>query len=369
VEAEVRGRVAPGFEPVREAFARCFAELGETGAAVAADVDGQPVADLWGGWADAGARRAWRRDTVVNVFSAGKPPAALCVLRLVDRGALELDARVADVWPKYGRAGKEATTVRHVLAHQAGLVALRDPQPAEALLDWERMTALLAAEPPAWEPGTRHGEHALFYGHLVGELVRRVDGRRLGAFWRDEVARPLGLDLGFGLGPAQQARAASLVDPGGAWRAQALADERPLYRAALDNPPGVLDVAVVNSAAWRAAEIPAVNAHADARALARLYGTLATGGERGGVRVLGPEALAEATRSQASGRDEVLAEDLDWGLGVALDTDGFGLGGIGGSLGWADPDLRLGFGYVTARMGDHDRAEAVYEAVRRVAIA
>jgi CubicO group peptidase (beta-lactamase class C family) len=168
----IRGEVAAGLEPVAEAFARCFEELGELGAGVCAYVDGEPVVDVWGG--------SWRRDTIVNGFSVTKPLAATCLLLLCARGRLELDAPVATYWPEFSGAA----TVRHVLAHQAGLVALRKPQPTELLFDWERATALLAAEPPWWEPGSAHGEHALWYGHLVGELVRRIDGRSLGAYLR-----------------------------------------------------------------------------------------------------------------------------------------------------------------------------------------
>jgi CubicO group peptidase (beta-lactamase class C family) len=291
---------------------------------------------------------------------------ALCALLLVDRGALELDEPVTEVWPEFAAGGKEAATVRHVLAHQAGVPGLRKPRPTELLYDWEAMTAAVAAEPAWWPPGTAHGEHALTYGHLVGELVRRVDGRRLGAFLESEIARPWGLDLRIGLGPATRARCVALVDPGGRWSASARAEQHDLYRAAVDNPPGLLDLDTLNSEPWRAAEIPAVNGHGDARSLARLYGALAAGGEIGGVRLLGADTLAEATRVQRDGVDEVLGVEQEWGLGFALDVDGFGLGGIGGTLAWADPEVGLGFAYVTARMGDHDRAEAVYDAVRGV---
>lgn len=354
---DIRGEVAPGFEPAGEAFARCVAELGETSACAAAVVDGRLVVDLWVGL---------RRDSLMHVFSAVKPVTALCALLLVDRGALELDEPVAEVWPEFAAGGKEAATVRHVLAHQAGVPALRTPRPTELLYDWEAMTAAVAAEPAWWAPGTAHGEHALTYGHLVGEIVRRVDGRRLSAFLEAEIARPWELDLRVGLGPADRARCVPLVDPGGRWSAEVRAEQGDLYRAAVDNPPGLLDVEILNSDAWRAAEIPAVNGHGDARSLARLYGALAAGGEIGGVRLLGADTLAEATRVQRRGVDEVLGVEQEWGLGPAIDIDGFGLGGIGGTLAWADPDVGLGFAYVTARMGDHDRAEAVYDAVRGV---
>ena len=199
----IAGDVAPGFDAVRDAFERCFDELGETGAAFSARVRGRPVADLWGG-------EGFRRDSLVHVYSVTKPMAAFCVLVLFDRGLVGLDDAVARYWPEFGQAGKERTTVRQLVSHQAGLIALREPQPGAVLLDWDRTCALLAAEAPWWEPGSGHGEHALFYGHLCGELVRRVDGRSLGAFWREEVARPWQLDFHIGLGAAERSRVVDL---------------------------------------------------------------------------------------------------------------------------------------------------------------
>jgi len=348
----IKGSVAPGFEPVREAFAELFATGGELGAAFTAHAGGRRVADLAGGRVGL--------DDLVCVYSAGKPLAAFCALVLVDRGALELDAPVADVWPEFAAGGKSAATVRHALAHQAGVLGWRAPQPVEALLDWERAVALVAAEEAWWPPGTAHGEHALLYGHLAGELVRRVDGRSLGAFWREEVAGPWGLDVHFGLHADEQARVVDLVDPDGAW-AGGLAR----YHPAVHNPPALGDLAVVNSPAWRSAEVPAVNAHATARGIARFYAGLLAGGELDGVRLLGERTVAEMVGPQASGRDELLGEDVTWGLGVMLADGGWGMGGVGGSLGWADPGGGYAAAYVTCRMGDHDRAEAIEQALTR----
>ena len=186
----IEGAVAPGLEGVRAAFERCLAELGETGGAFCAIVDGRTVADL---------RAGLDRDALVHLYSVSKPVAAFSVLVVVDRRGLGLDDRVADHWPEFGQAGKETVTVRQVLSHQAGLPALREPQPADTLLDHDRMCALLAGERPWFAPGAAHAEHALTYGHLCAELVRRVDGRTLGAFWREEVAGPWRLDLHVGL--------------------------------------------------------------------------------------------------------------------------------------------------------------------------
>jgi CubicO group peptidase (beta-lactamase class C family) len=239
---------------------------------------------------------------------------AACALVLADRGQLDLDARVADYWPEYAQAGKERTLVRHLLTHQSGLLVLSDPQPPAALLDWEHVTELLAAEPPLWEPGTRHAECAGFHGHLVGEVVRRIDGRSLGRVFADEVAAPWGLDFQIGLGPAERDRAALLHDPQGNWRRSIREDPRRWLEPSLDNPPGMLDLVVVNSDAYRAAEVPAVNGHGTARAIARFYG---------------------------------------------------GLGGIGGFSGFGirRPGLALGYGYVTCALGGHDRTQACEDAL------
>jgi CubicO group peptidase (beta-lactamase class C family) len=252
------------------------------------------------------------------------------VLMLLDRGKLGLDDEVEI---------PAGATVRQVLSHQAGLIALREPQPLETLLDWDRASEALRTE----QPWTGAGEHALWYGHLAGDIVRRVDGRTLGAFLREEI------DVGFQIGGVTEADDVVAPDD---WREETLAGKPELYRLALDNPRGLLDVDVVNSSEWRAAEIPAVNGHGDARSVARFYDLLLRG------KLISEDLLAEATRPQWTGVDALLGEERSWGLGFAIDVDGFGMGGIGGSLGWADPERGLAFGFVTSELGTHDRAEA-----------
>jgi CubicO group peptidase (beta-lactamase class C family) len=369
-DVSIQGYCAPGFERVRDAFERNFSERAETGAAVALYVDGRPVVDLWGGAAHppesgpgAAPAAAWQQDTLVHLYSVTKPLAALALLALVDRGAVELDAPVARYWPEFAQAGKEGVTLRWLLSHQAGLLGLRAPQPPEAIYDWERMTALLAAEAPWWPPGTRHGEHAFFYGHLVGEVVRRVSGMGLGAFLRAEITGPWQLDFHVGLKDEEMARCATVGGMTPAWRAGLDAAYGPLFAQALDNPPGRLNAEVVNGAAWRRAEIPAVNGHATARAVARLYGGLACGGVLEGTRFISAGLLDEALRDQSVGQDVFLGRHVRWGLGFQLDEDGFGHGGLGGALGWGNRQFRFGFGYVTNFMAEHDRASAVYAAV------
>lgn len=348
--SDVDSEVAPGFEAVREAFARRLADGVESGAAGAAFHDGRMVVDLWAGTV--------RSDSLVHLYSVTKPLAAACALWLVDRGVLELDAPVAALWPEYGQAGKQDTTLRHLLSHQAGLLGWRAAQPLEALLDHDRAAELLAAEPAWWPPGTAHGEHALFYGTLLGELVRRADGRSLGALFRDEFARPWDLDVHIGLTSADERRVVPLADPDRLWPAALLDGRDECYRLALDNPPALAHLDVVNSSAWRRAEVPAVNAHGTARGAAKFYAGLLGGGQLDGVRVLSARTVAAMTSPQTAGPDRLLGQHTTWGLGVGLENAGWGMGGIGGSLGWAVPSHGLAWAYATTRIGDYDRALA-----------
>ena len=341
----VAGTVDSRFAPVRDAFAAVVAGAAGTGAAVAAWYEGEWVVDLWGGWADADLTRHWEHDSIVQPYSVSKPFAALCALLLVDRGKLELDAPVQRYWPEF----LAPATVRHVLSHQAGVVVLDDPAPTEVLYDWDELCARLARQEPLWPPGTAHGESALFYGHLVGELVRRVDGRSLGSFLREEV----GLEFSFGLTASEQARAVDVTGLNEEFARENLAGKPEVYPHAIGNPPGARDAAVVNSAAWRAAEIPSINGHGTARGAAGLYARLLEGD------LLSPVLLAEATRAQCSGPDRVFGHDNAWGLGFAVDDDGFGMGGTGGSVAAASTVGGYALAFVTGSMGDHARAEAI----------
>ena len=265
------GKMDPRFAPVRDALTEVLGNQTGTGAAVAAWYDGAWVVDLWGGWADAARTRPWQEDSIVQPYSVCKPFAALCVLQLVERGQIDLDAPMQRYWPDF----LAPATVRHVLSHQAGVVAIDEPAPTEVFYDWDRMCSLLAEQEPAWPPGTAHGESALFYGHLVGELVRRVDGRSLGRFLHDEICRPACPWTSRSASPAaDHDRAVELTGLDEAFR-QANASTRPeLYRRAVENPPGAQSAEVVNGRAWRTAEIPAVNGHGSARGIAGLYAAL-----------------------------------------------------------------------------------------------
>jgi CubicO group peptidase (beta-lactamase class C family) len=363
MSAPIGGDAEPGFGPVRTTFARLFETGAETGAALAVTYRGRLVVDLYGGWRDAARERPWAPDTLVNTFSVGKPLAALCVLMLVDRGQLGLDDPVATHWPGFTAT---EVTVRHVLTHTAGLPAFPAPRPVEALADWQLLASDLASIHPQWTPGTVAAEHALTYGHLAGELVRHVDGRSLGRYLSEEIAVPWRLDLGFGLDENNRRRCAELEYGVPHWPRTALGEPGSLRARAMGNPAGYLELDVLNSALWRGAEIPAVNLHATAGGLARLYLGLLAGGVLDGVRLLDPGTVAEAVRVQYQGPDLLLDRPVRWTLGMQVDDDGsWGMGGIGGSVGYADPARDYTFAYVTRRLADSDRVDVLADAVNR----
>jgi CubicO group peptidase (beta-lactamase class C family) len=357
------GECAARFARVRAAFEKNFDE-GEVGAALAATVDGELVVDLWGGHRDAAKTKPWTRDTIVNVYSTTKGMTEICANRLVERGKLDLDAPVAKYWPEFAQAGKERIPVRMLLNHQAGLAAIRPTVPDGARYDWKYMTGALAAEKPWWEPGTAHGYHALTYGYLVGEVVRRVDGRTLGTYFAEELAEPLGLDFHIGFGPELDDRVADMIPapptPPGVPNPFAEAAKNPesLVGRAFANP--AIETGAVNSRAWRAAEIPAGNGHGTARGLARIYGALARDGVVDGVSVLTPAQIARANTQESYGPDQVLSPlHTRFGLGFFMtqpmipfgpNPRSFGHPGAGGSIALADPDARVSIAYVMNQM-------------------
>ncbi|MET7891372.1 serine hydrolase domain-containing protein [Streptomyces mirabilis] len=363
----VHGHCDARFAAVRTAFEENFRDRAELGAAVTVTLDGETVVDLWGGWADAARTRPWERETLVNVWSTSKGPTSLCAHILADRGLLDFDAPVAAYWPEFAAAGKESVLVRHLLSHRAGLAGLREPHDLAQLCDWELTVERLAAQEPWWEPGTRSGYHALTFGHLVGEVVRRVSGLRPGAFLEREVTGPLGIDFTVGLPEKETERAAELVHPpvaSSSEQAAIFAQLTPAAVAALANP--LVGATEANTAQWRAAEIPAANGHGTARAVAALYGIFAGRGAYGSRQVLSPEAAERVREGQGSCRDLVLGagfeHETETGLGLWLsgpngsygpNPRAFGHDGFGGSCGLADPESGLSLGYVMNRMGPH----------------
>jgi CubicO group peptidase (beta-lactamase class C family) len=368
--AGIAGRWDTRFTGVRDAFAANFAERGEIGAAACLAVHGTVVADLWGGWASRAPDRPWTPRTLVNVFSVGKALIAVCVARLIGEGRLDADAPVARYWPEFGAADKTAVTLRQLLSHQAGLPALRAAMPERSVLDWQAMVGALAAETPWWPPGSAHGYHANTFGFLAGEVIRRASGMTVGTMLRREIAGPLGADVHIGLPPAQHDRVAEFLwpegggqaGPGQPWALGAGADpgDQRMIINAYVNPPDLSGVGVVNTADWRAAEVPSANAHATAAGVARVYAALASGGAVDGVRVVDSGALAASVEEQVYGEDLVLRRPSRFGLGFQLTQPerpfgpgprAFGHFGAGGSVGLCDPDRGVAFGYVTSQMG------------------
>jgi len=381
-EIAVHGHCEPKFAKVRDVFVENLRSGRDLGAAVAFTLDGESVVDLWGGFLDFDRTREWQHDTLVNVYSTTKGMTAICAHQLVERGLIDLDAPVAEYWPEFSAKGKGEIPVRWLLSHRAGLPGIREPLPHGALYDWDRMVAALADTEPWWEPGTEHGYHALTYGHLVGEVIRRVSGQSVGAFFSENVAVRLGADFHIGFGPELDARTSdlhgSLVTSGGESSSAEDDSSRPKveipneireFMRSMTDPSTMTGAAFsnprqkhgdVNTRAWRAAEIPAANGHGTARALARIYGALARGGEIDGVRIMAPETIERAIAEESSGPDAVLARmPLRFGLGFMLRSPvmpispskrAFGHPGAGGSIGMADPDGRVGFGYTLNKM-------------------
>ncbi|MFJ6519296.1 serine hydrolase domain-containing protein [Streptomyces filamentosus] len=382
----ISGEVAPGFEPVREAFAANFEQHGDIGAAVCVYWHGRPVVDLWGGVADPETGSPWTRDTLQLVYSATKGATATAAHMLVERGMLDLDAPVATYWPEFATNGKAEIPVRWLLSHQAGLVALDKPLPLAKALAWDPMAAALAAQRPQWTPGTAHGYHGRTWGWLVGEVIRRVSGRSPGRFFAEEIAGPLGLDFFIGLPASERVRVSRMVYQRPAVDlttvpAEAVPEELREQVAAWRDPHSLSNraFAVTEPAAIdfdspevQAAELPSSNGIGTAQALARMYAALI--GEVDGVRLLTPQTLATAAEEQAAGQDRVLMFPSRFSTGYMLPTEdnpmtgpnALGHTGRGGSLAFADPEHGISFGYVMNHIisGSADvRASALAEAV------
>ncbi|MEY3267494.1 MAG: hypothetical protein RL480_254 [Pseudomonadota bacterium] len=352
---EIHGHADPRFAGVRDAFAANFARGEDVGASVAVTLGGELVVDLWGGHADAAKTRPWQRDTIVNVYSTTKTMTALCALLLADRGELDLAQKVAHYWPEFAANGKADITVAQLLAHSAGLSGFAEPVAAADLYDWDKATALLAAQAPFWAPGTAIGYHAITQGYLVGEVVRRITGKSLGTFFRDEIAGPLGADFHIGLAASEDDRVAELLPPppGGS-----IADitSRPLTVNMATNPP--VNPRDTRSRAWRAAEIPAANGHGNARSVALVQALLANGGVVGGKRLLSEAGARRALEPQIKGEDMVLGGPAHFGLGFGLNGGAVPLphdeccywGGYGGSIIIIDMKTRSTIAFMMNKM-------------------
>jgi CubicO group peptidase (beta-lactamase class C family) len=382
----VEGRADAAFQGVVDAFVGNFTERGEVGASVALSVEGETVLDLWGGSVDEAGSAPWTEDTVSLVFSVTKAATALCAHLLIERGQLDLHAKVTDYWPEFGQAGKQDVTVEMMLNHSVGLPAFRETVKDGGYYDWDYVCDLLAKQEPFWEPGTRNGYHMISFGWTVGELVRRVSGKSLGTFFAEEFAGPLGLDFWIGLPEAIEPRVSPMIPfvPG---------PDAPMTDftlALINDPTSISALSLLNSGghslagpdsrAAHAAELGGGGGISNARSLAKLFTPLANGGGE----FFSPDSVTRMGRvSMATGRDATLLIPTRFALGfmksmdnrhrpfgdiesVILSEAAFGHVGAGGSLGFADPECRLGFGYTMNRMGAglllNDRGQAVVDA-------
>jgi len=362
---QVKGRLDLRFEPVKQAFAELFNDPQERGAALCVQIGGQTVLDIWAGFADKDRRQDWAEDTLVNLFSCTKTFTAVCALQLVSEGKLDLDAPVARYWPEFAAAGKEHISLRQMLCHRAGLPALRELLPPEALYDWQTMTEALALEAPWWTPGSAQGYAAITYGWLVGELIRRVDGRSAGQSIAARIARPLGLDFYLGTPDSEFPRIAhvargkgNLGDAAAQRLLKAMMTQpESISTRAFANPPSIMTS--TNKPQWRRMEQPAANGHGNARTLASFFSALLDD------RLLPAELIGEMTLEHSQGEDLTLLTETRFGLGCLLDQPdlpnatfgasgkAFGHPGAGGSIGFADPNYELGFGFVCNTLGPY----------------
>jgi CubicO group peptidase (beta-lactamase class C family) len=374
--SEVQGECDPRFTEMRQILAAHLASGEDLGASASVTLNGETVVDLWGGFTDQARSTAWQADTITNVWSTTKTMAALCLLMLVDRGLVDVDAPVATYWPEFGANGKHDIKVRHVMSHTSGLSGWEQPVAPEDLLDWEKSTAMLAAMTPWWEPGTASGYHLITHGHLIGEILRRVDGRSLGEFFAQEVAGPLEADFHIGLPSSEFHRVSNVVPP----------PPREMDFSALQSP----EVAIKSltgpllpgaeyswTDAWRSAEVPAANGHGNARSVARIQAVIACGGTLDGHRLLSPETIDLIFREQANGIDLVLGIPLRFGIGYGLlspetfpdfpHTGTCFWAGWGGSVILIDTVNRMTIAYVMNRMAEDMVGTGRGEALARAA--
>jgi CubicO group peptidase (beta-lactamase class C family) len=365
------GTCSARFEPLRELFAAKLESGEDLGASLVFNIDGEVVVDLWGGWADEARTMPWTENAITNVFSTTKSMTSLAALVLVDRGELDLDATVAKYWPEFAANGKAGIKVRQLLSHTSGVSGWEQPITLEDMYDWDKSTALLAAQAPWWEPGTASGYHALNYGHLIGEVIRRITDQRLGEFFAAHLAGPLGADFHIGLPPSEFHRVANVVPPPpppAPPNDSPLLDPNSVAFKSMSNP--VMTPETTWTEGWRRADIGAANGHGNARSLARLQSAVACGGEVDGVRLLSPQTIDRIFEVQSHGIDLVIGIPSKWGLGYGLFPEGRGcaFGGYGGSLVVIDADRRMTFAYVMNKMapGGGTIAAALAERVSEI---
>ncbi len=381
--AEIHGTCDERFESVREALARNLDSGEELGASLTLDIDGDILIDVWGGFRDQDRTVPWTEDTITNVWSTTKTVTSLAALMLADRGELDVDAPVARYWPEFAANGKQDVLVRHVMSHASGVSGLDQPAVVEDLYDWQESTSRMAAQAPWWEPGTASGYHALNYGHLVGEVVRRISGSTLKQFVAEQIAGPLGADFQIGAAEGDWGRIADVVPPPPLpFDLAALDPASPAVRT-ITGPAPMAEAA--NTPGWRGADLGAVNGHGNARSVARVMSAVARGGEVDGVRLLGEETIDLIFREQQNGIDLVLGTPLRFGIGYGLplrdavpwipDEKICFWGGWGGSMIVMDVGRRMTLSYMMNKMGagvigserSNEYGQAIYDAVAKLA--
>jgi CubicO group peptidase (beta-lactamase class C family) len=354
------GTCSARFDPLREQFAAKLESGEDLGASLAVNIDGEMVVDLWGGWADEARTVPWTENTITNVFSTTKTMTALAALVLVDRGELDLDANVATYWPEFAVRGKGGIKVRQLLSHTSGVSGWDQPVTIDDVYDWDKSTAMLAAQAPWWEPGAGSGYHALTFGHLIGEVIRRITGQRLGEFFAAQIAGPLGADFHIGLPPSEFHRVANVVPPPSLPIDLTQLDPNGVAFKTLTGPDLDLNIERSRTERWRRADIGAANGHGNARSVARIQSTVACGGEVDGVRLLSPKTIKRIFAVQSHTVDLVLGIPLKIGVGYGLPwpqvlpfvPEGrvcFGAG-AGGSMVIADLDRHMTVAYVMNKM-------------------
>jgi CubicO group peptidase (beta-lactamase class C family) len=354
-DGPVQGFTHDRFAAVRTVFEGNFVSGADVGASFCATLNGETVVDLWGGFADEARTRPWAKDTIINVYSTTKTMTALTALLLADRGELDFDAPVARYWPEFAANGKERVKVSHLMSHSSGLSGWKEKVSKDDLYDWEKVTALLAAQAPYWEPGTASGYHAITQGYLVGEVVRRITGKSLGTVFREEIAGPLGADFHIGLPASEDARVADLIPPP---PGTAIGDgvQSELVANMSHNPE--VDVSETRTRAWRGAEIPAAGGTGNARSIAEIHTILANGGIAKGRRFMSEAGCRKALELQIEGTDLILGMPARFGMGFGLGGGILPLpnpntifwGGYGGSLVVIDMDAHTTFGYAMNKM-------------------
>jgi CubicO group peptidase (beta-lactamase class C family) len=359
-EITAQGFVADRFTPVRDAFERNLVSAADVGASCCITLEGETVVDLWGGFADPAKTRPWEHNTIVNVFSTTKTMTALTALLLADRGELDLDAPVARYWPEFAANGKERIKVSHLMSHSSGLSGWREPLKTDDLYDWQKMTSLLAAQAPLWEPGTASGYHVVSFGFLVGEVVRRITGKSLGTMFREEIAQPLDADFHIGLPASEDSRVAGII-PWDVPQSAAKPAFSEIQQLTFMNMP-FESATTTQTRPWRAAEIPAVNGHGNARSIAEIHCILANGGVAKGKRFMSDAGCRKALELQIQGIDLIMSHmpPARFGMGFALPGPLLDLelpnphtlhwGGGGCSWIFIDMDAHTTFAYAANKM-------------------